>query len=238
MTPETKTLWGASMGVGVVNLELVEKRVPKVGRLLDAGCGLGFVVSSLSAGKRYGIDDKPLLVAAAKKMNPEVEYSVQDIAKTSFAGGFFDTVLCLDVIEHTTKQRATLSELSRILAPGGRLLLSTPVPEADFLPGARAYTRALHKAWGHKKLVSRDRLIKMLDEAGLTVEDEVYYMYLPARLGIFVYNIIYALFAGESKPWNSLVIRVYERILKLMCKLDNAIKFFGPFEVLFVAVKN
>lgn len=238
MASKPKPPWGASMGVGVVNLELVSGRVRPDCRVLDAGCGLGFVVAGLAGDKRHGIDRKPELVEAAVELNPDVEFSVRDAADTGFPSEFFDIILCLDVLEHTESQRATVRELARVLAKGGRLLVSTPIPEADFLPGARGYTRRLHRMWGHKKLVSRSRLIKMLDEEGLRVEDEVYYMHLLSRLGILMYNILYSAAAGNKRPWDSIVLRLYERILRLACKLDNATKLFGPFETLFVAVKD
>jgi 2-polyprenyl-3-methyl-5-hydroxy-6-metoxy-1,4-benzoquinol methylase len=238
MESKTRVLWGASMGVGVASLEAARKRVPKSGRILDAGCGMGFVISALPAKERHGIDSNPAFIETAKKLNPKVDFSVRDAVKTGFKDGFFDTVICLDVVEHTQSQRALIAELSRVLSKGGRLLISTPLPEANFLPGAESYTKRLHKMWGHKRLVSRKKLILMLDEAGLRVEDEVYYMHLPARVGILVYNVLYALTVKGNQPENSIVLRAYERLLSLLCKFDNATKLFGPFEVLFVAVKD
>ncbi len=45
---------------------------------------------------------------------------------TQFQTDFFDTVICADVIEHIVNIWMALSEIHRILKPGGRLILTTP----------------------------------------------------------------------------------------------------------------
>jgi SAM-dependent methyltransferase len=45
---------------------------------------------------------------------------------TPFSDGSFDTVVLLDVLEHVAGERETLDEIYRILAPGGRLILTVP----------------------------------------------------------------------------------------------------------------
>jgi SAM-dependent methyltransferase len=43
-----------------------------------------------------------------------------------FADGSFETVLCTQVIEHLAEPGAALGEIARVLAPGGRLILTAP----------------------------------------------------------------------------------------------------------------
>nr|UXE44956.1 ubiquinone biosynthesis O-methyltransferase, mitochondrial [uncultured bacterium] len=45
--------------------------------------------------------------------------------------GFFDCVFCSEVIEHATKPEALLCEIARVLKPGGRLVLTTPIRLAE-----------------------------------------------------------------------------------------------------------
>ncbi len=42
----------------------------------------------------------------------------------------FDLITCLDVIEHTPDDRATLRELRRVCQPGGWLLVTVPAYQA------------------------------------------------------------------------------------------------------------
>jgi 2-polyprenyl-3-methyl-5-hydroxy-6-metoxy-1,4-benzoquinol methylase len=41
-------------------------------------------------------------------------------------GGEFDTVVCGDVLEHLVDPWSTLREISKVLAPGGRVIISLP----------------------------------------------------------------------------------------------------------------
>lgn len=43
-----------------------------------------------------------------------------------FHGGIFDAVICSEVLEHTRDPRVVLTEVSRVLRPGGRLLIAVP----------------------------------------------------------------------------------------------------------------
>jgi SAM-dependent methyltransferase len=87
-----------------------------------------------------------------------------------FADASFETVICLDVIEHVEKDQVFLSEIMRILQPGGRLLLTVPaVPE---LLGRRDL------ALGHYRRYSRRMLVKRLATAGLKLDRAVYWNFL------------------------------------------------------------
>lgn len=51
---------------------------------------------------------------------------VSDIAKIPVRDGSFDAVLCSEVLEHVGDPVAALSELKRVLKPGGMLILTAP----------------------------------------------------------------------------------------------------------------
>jgi SAM-dependent methyltransferase len=50
----------------------------------------------------------------------------EDVTKLTFADAIFDHVLSFDVLEHVPDYAAALKEMFRVLAPGGRLMLSVP----------------------------------------------------------------------------------------------------------------
>jgi SAM-dependent methyltransferase len=78
-----------------------------------------------------------------------------------FKDGAFDVVSAFDVVEHCDDDTLALSELARVLAPGGRMMLSVP---------------AYQWAWsdhdvqaGHYRRYTRARLRRVVEGAGMTV---------------------------------------------------------------------
>lgn len=95
--------------------------------ILDAGCGTGVSLSWLaqySSGPVTGIDvSEHALNFCRRRGHSEVyQASVTDIP---FDDGHFDLVVCNDVIQHLTDDRAALREFYRVLRPGGTLLVRT-----------------------------------------------------------------------------------------------------------------
>jgi 2-polyprenyl-6-hydroxyphenyl methylase/3-demethylubiquinone-9 3-methyltransferase len=52
---------------------------------------------------------------------------VCNAAHVPLADRRFDGILCLDVLEHVTNERAVLAETARLLKPGGTLVLTVPL---------------------------------------------------------------------------------------------------------------
>jgi 2-polyprenyl-3-methyl-5-hydroxy-6-metoxy-1,4-benzoquinol methylase len=96
-------------------------------RLLDAGCGTGyFSRRALSAGAKVTSVDigVNLLKEAKKKGVPQPVAS--DITKLSFGDNTFDVVVSSECIEHTPSPQTAVSELVRVLRPGGILVVTCP----------------------------------------------------------------------------------------------------------------
>ncbi len=126
------------------------------GPVLDVGCGSSRIIGALPPGS-VAVDVLRRKLRYARRFGrPLVHGSGFALP---FADASFPCVLCSQVIEHVPKSSPILSELVRVLAPGGRLVLGTPdyanwewvVTEklyGFFAPGAYAdehiahYTRA------------------------------------------------------------------------------------------------
>jgi SAM-dependent methyltransferase len=95
-------------------------------RLLDAGCGSGRTLDELARyGRASGIDLSPEAVAAAQRRGHR-DVRVGRVEELPYPDATFDVVTCLDVIEHTPDDRASLAELRRVARPGGLLLVTVP----------------------------------------------------------------------------------------------------------------
>jgi SAM-dependent methyltransferase len=87
-------------------------------------------------------------------------------SRLPFADGVFDVVAAFDVVEHCDDDRRAVAELARVLAPGGRLLLSVP---------AYAWAWSDHDVRaGHYRRYTRPQLVGLVAAAGLRVERSTY----------------------------------------------------------------
>jgi SAM-dependent methyltransferase len=98
-------------------------------RALDIGCGAGeFTAAIAQAGAAaIGVDVAEAAVARARSRHPGVSFDlVRFDGPLPFDDGSFDLAWASEVIEHVADTARWLSEVRRVLAPGGRLLITTP----------------------------------------------------------------------------------------------------------------
>ena len=98
-------------------------------RILDAGCGEGYLCRSLAKQKHqvFGIDFSPKLIEAAKDLAKKkplgIKYLVGDFRKTSFPSSYFDTILSHQTINEIPNPQKAFQEFYRILKRRGELIL-------------------------------------------------------------------------------------------------------------------
>lgn len=99
---------------------------PSEQRILDAGCGNGWL-ASLYRGRHMvvGIDlaDANLRRIRELGLHP-VKYNLD--RTLPFADACFDTVVCSEILEHIFSPDMLLREIMRVLKPGGRVILTVP----------------------------------------------------------------------------------------------------------------
>ena len=100
-------------------------------RTLDVGCGGGYLSTLLaSAGAQVtGIDLASGAIDAAKSRAQHdqlpIEYRQGDAMELPFPSGSFDLVVSTDVLVHVPNPRKAVSEMVRVLRPGGHIFFSS-----------------------------------------------------------------------------------------------------------------
>jgi ubiquinone/menaquinone biosynthesis C-methylase UbiE len=109
-------------------LDLMLKMValPVDGLLLDAGGGTGRVAAALRPYVHAALVadfSAGMLAQARKKGLPAIQTPAEHLP---FAAGTFERIIMVDALHHVINQKETISELWRVLKPGGRLVIEEP----------------------------------------------------------------------------------------------------------------
>jgi len=112
--------------IGII-LKLAQMRGKRV---LDIGCGDGIIASRKPGYASYvGLDISQKRLDRCTKLygNERTEFKDVDVTHgLPFADASFDVVIASEIIEHVIDVPAFLSEIHRVLSPGGTLIISTP----------------------------------------------------------------------------------------------------------------
>ena len=109
---------------------LTERAQPRPAeQVLDVACGTGVVARSIarrvgSTGRIVGLDFDPLMIAKARQLAPGIEWQEGDAQRLPIADMAFDLVLCQQGLQFMPDRAAGLSEMHRVLRPGGRVALA------------------------------------------------------------------------------------------------------------------
>lgn len=169
----------------------------EAGTALEVGPGSGIylpVIADLFQNV-YGSDiEDAYLKHAHTLLNKVCNLSlvVDDITDSKLPEGLFDLILCTEVVEHIPDSQAALTQMHRLLKPGGVLVLSTPqrysplemLAKVAFLPGIIQLVRFIYQEpildSGHINLMTETQVRGQLDAAGFSiVEHHKSGMYLP-----------------------------------------------------------
>lgn len=101
------------------------------GDVLDVGCGPGVMAQDvLNLGCNFwGVDGSSPMITECRKrfeMVPRTHFSVGNAIALPFPDGTFDLVMCIGVIDRVVRPELAIIEMSRVLRPKGKLLVSFP----------------------------------------------------------------------------------------------------------------
>jgi ubiquinone/menaquinone biosynthesis C-methylase UbiE len=139
---------------------------------LDLGCGDGRLTVHLRARRLTGADVSGVALGRARARLPQAQLvQVEPDAPLPFDDTRFDLVLCAETVEHVRDVQGLLSEVRRVLRPGGTLAVTTPAHGR--LDAARAlvlgWERQLDPLSPHLRFFTRRSLRGLATQMGLDV---------------------------------------------------------------------
>jgi SAM-dependent methyltransferase len=143
-------------------------------RILEVGCGIGNFTQYLAErGQVHGIDVEAACVEEFRRRfaaRPQLTAEVVDVLGPDFdalAARRFDTVVCLNVLEHIRDDAEALRRFHGVLQPGGRVLLMVPAFQSLYGP--------IDERLGHYRRYTRRSLTEVAAAKGFRVRAARYF---------------------------------------------------------------
>jgi len=95
-------------------------------KLLDVGCGTGHHMSILRS-RGYdvsGVDGSEGMLEVARRNNPGSDITIADVERLPHKSSSFDYVMCIEVLRYLPRIERCVSEIARVLKPGGTALVT------------------------------------------------------------------------------------------------------------------
>jgi ubiquinone/menaquinone biosynthesis C-methylase UbiE len=144
------------------------------GTALDAACGTGRHTRRLVelGHDVVGVDGSPEMLGVAKRSVPNAVFREGDLYSLPLEASSVDLVVCALALEHVADLSRAITELSRVLRSGGRMVLSDLHPAAATLGGGAYFQDAGGRAGvvrGYSHL--HGDFLRAFEEVGLRVRD-------------------------------------------------------------------
>lgn len=115
-------------------------------KVLDLGCGSGYGTTRIShvATEAHGVDVSSAAIdyATEKYRKDNLHFrTIEPGCPLPYSDGSFDVVLSFQVIEHVLDDSGYIAEASRLLAPGGKLVVITPDRQNRLFPWQKPWNR-------------------------------------------------------------------------------------------------
>jgi 2-polyprenyl-3-methyl-5-hydroxy-6-metoxy-1,4-benzoquinol methylase len=138
-------------------------------RIFEAGCGIGTFTQQLKDRELVvGIDCNKKNIALSRQMLKKhnnvrlILDKIEDIRTNEYAKYQFDTILCLNVLEHVEDDGKALNIFNSLLAKNGRIVLQVPAWKFLF--------NSLDRNLSHHRRYTKKSLLKLTEKAGFVTE--------------------------------------------------------------------
>lgn len=198
------------------------------GKILEVGCGIGNFTKTLTGyGQVFAIDINKEYINQTSKLiadRGQAGFGNIETGIYFFDAQKFDSVVCINVLEHIKNDDAALSNLFKLLKVGGIVILLVPLHQ--FLYGE------IDKAIGHFRRYEANALIKKLQNIDFKII-KVRKLNFLGSLGWFVSGkILKEIIVTDQK------IKIFNLIAPFILPLEDLIEPPVGTSILIVAQKN
>ena len=170
--------------------------------------------------------------ALAKLRGRAASVALDSISELPYGDSAFDLVCAFDIVEHVDDDDLALSELSRVCAPGGVLLLSVPLHPSHWT--------AFDEFVGHRRRYEPARLVAKLGEQGFAVESSAAYGMQPETSWLLDLGMWWLTHRREQAMWwyNRVMVPLGMRFQKKLALCPGMIDASNVDEILLVCRKH
>ena len=163
-----------------------------MGKCLNAGCGEGIYSEFLESFKEIteiANLDLELPSIPQRRTDPRHKAYQGSLTSIPFEDATFDACLCTEVVEHIQEDNLAISELARVIKPGGLLLISVPTPPAPYDPA--------HVREGY----TLEELSQLLTKNGFLIKNYAYCFHIFMRILYQVWQWQFTVIGRTKKSW-------------------------------------
>jgi SAM-dependent methyltransferase len=170
--------------------------------------------------------------ALAKLRGRAASVTLDSILELPFADSRFDLVCAFDIVEHVDDDEPALSELSRVCAPGGALLLSVPLHSSRWT--------AFDEFVGHRRRYEPAQLLAKLEQHGFAVESSAVYGMQPESSWLMDFGMWWLTHRRDLAMWwyNRVMMPLAVRFQKKLALCPGLIDTSNVDEILLVCRKQ
>eukprot|EP00899_Mesostigma_viride_P007692 jgi/Mesvir1/16924/Mv15785-RA.1 len=145
--------------------------------ILDVGCGIGgssrHLAKKLPGAKVTGItlstsQQKRAIELAKEQGVNNAEFKIMNALAMDFPDNSFDLVWACESGEHMPDKAAYIKEMTRVLKPGGTLVVATWCQKeaASFTDQEKKMLQFLYDEWAHPHFISIEEYVRIMDKTG------------------------------------------------------------------------
>lgn len=197
------------------------------GKILEVGCGIGNFTKTLTGyGQVFAIDiNKEYISQTAKLINTgQVGFGDIETGVYFFDTQKFDSIVCINVLEHIKNDNAALSNLFKLLKIGATLILLVPLHKLLY--------GEIDKSIGHFRRYEKDDLIKKMQSLGFKII-KVRKLNFLGSLGWFIAGRVL-----KEKVLKDHKIKIFNLIAPFILPLEDLIEPPIGISILIIAQKD